>query len=201
MLKPPSGVHLPKVLTVCLVVSACGPAALREAEGDARPYVVAGNADGAPASCGSTEIAAQLVGWFRELGEGDGRSAAAFFGIDRPDVPFAWFSFTDTTSATHFAVRTSADSLAHRFDAMAARDIDLRGIDLVGWVPKRESIAFLLFFEYFAAGGAHDAAPERRYGFGKAEFHCPSATFLVMSIGRSPEEVWRKLYALHLQRA
>jgi hypothetical protein len=76
-----------------------------------------------------------------------------------------------------------------------AKDITLRGIDVLGWVPERQSVGVLLFFDYMSSTSR---SAERRYGFGKAEYHCPSETFLVMSLGRKPEEAWRQLYRTHI---
>jgi hypothetical protein len=186
-------------LSFCLVLAACRPTAERSLDAESttiKPsYIIVGDAPGAPAACGGTAIAARLSDLFRFVSLNDGHSAATMFGIDRPDVPFQWVSFTDTADVIQFTVRASVDTLANRFDTLDAADLTLRGIDILGWVPERKTVAFALFFDYMAPTSS---SSERRHGFGKAEYHCPSGTFLVMSIGRKPKEVWDRLYKTHI---
>jgi hypothetical protein len=72
----------------------------------------------------------------------------------------------------------------------------LRGMEFNGWVAERSGVGFLIFFEYHLPS-ASEQEP-RRYAFGKGEFHCPSSTFVVMSLGLMDKDRWDRLFHTHV---
>ena len=163
-------------------------------------YVLAGQADGAPADCGIELVAGRVAGLFQSLSAGDKDIAKRFFGLSS-EAPFKWFSFTypEPAGFGDFVAYSATELDAYFARRHAAGDeFSLRGIDFSGWEDSRSTVVLSpLFFDF----GAHDATTgehSTRRGFGKAEYHCASSAFVVMSLGTMDDDTWNSLYETHL---
>lgn len=165
---------------------------------DNSAFIVAGQVDGAPTECTMSAVASRIAEFFNAVNAGSPEIAESFFGR-RPTAPFQWFSFSDLVSRLGYETLESPGGLNAHFakrHASGNRWV-LRGVEFNGWVPEREGVGFLLFFEYYLrnATSGHET---RQHAFGKAEFHCPSSTFVVMSLGLQEEEMWNRLFRTHV---
>ncbi|HSK18800.1 MAG TPA: hypothetical protein VK912_06650, partial [Longimicrobiales bacterium] len=61
---------------------------------------------------------------------------------------------------------------------------------------ERNGVGFLIFFEYHLPN--ESGVVDRRFAFGKGELHCPSFTFVVMSLGLMEDDMWKRLYRTHV---
>lgn len=162
------------------------------------PYIVAGQVDGAPAECTMSAAASRIAEFFIAMNSGSPNIAESFFGR-RPTAPFVWFAFSDEVTGLGYGTRESPGGLNAHF---AKRHLSgnrwvFRGAEFNGWVPEREGIGFLLFFEYHLPN-TESGTQTVQLAFGKAELHCPTFTFTVMSLGLMEEETWNRLFRTHV---
>lgn len=164
---------------------------------DTSSYVIAGQVDGAPAACSPTAVADHARMFFSAMNSGAADSAARYFGR-RPAAPFQWYSFSDRDTGLSFEAIESPDGLEEHFAKRhrAGNRWVLRGIEFNGWVPERNGVGFLIFFEYHLPN--ESGVVDRRFAFGKGELHCPSFTFVVMSLGLMEDDMWKRLYRTHV---
>ena len=160
-------------------------------------YVLAGQLEGAPAECSASAIGAHASDLFAALAAGATDTGTRFFGR-RPTAPFQWFSFSDRQMGLGFEAVKSPDGLNEHFAKRhaAGNRWVLRGMEFNGWVPERSGVGFLIFFEYHLPDGTGQEL--RHFAFGKGEFHCPSSTFVVMSLGLMEKNLWDRLFRTHV---
>lgn len=162
-------------------------------------YTIAGETDGAPRGCDTRTVASRVAELFEAISTGAPNIEERFFARGRTDVLFHWFSFSDSINDIAFSTTSSPEDLDTYFakSYSSGSRLVLRGIDFIGWIAEREAVGLLIFFEHYISNQATGGEAMRR-AFGKAEYHCPSATFTVMSVGIPDEEQWHRLYRIHL---
>ena len=160
-------------------------------------YALAGQLDGAPAECSASAVGTRASDLFAALAAGATDIGTRYFGR-RPTAPFQWFSFSDRQTGLAFEAIESPDGLDEHFAKRhaAGNRWGLRGMEFNGWVAERSSVGFLIFFEYHLPDASEQEL--RRYAFGKGEFHCPSSTFVVMSLGLMDKDLWDRLFRIHV---
>jgi hypothetical protein len=111
---------------------------------------------------------------------GEADVTQGYFGTG--DDPFTWFSMTEARWRTGTAVDAySRDSLRSYFERRPFKSETLRltKVRFIGWRAESGNVGISPFaFEVSDSSGVISG-----YGYGKAEYHCASRSFQVMSMG------------------
>ena len=138
--------------------------------------------------CDPAAVKTKLAALFEAISSGESGIARRFFAYGQ-EAPFQWYSLTQfhTGTKNHF-VTYSRDSLEARFaQHQAARDrFTLHEVTFNG---ERDSAIHFGPVEFSFYDGAHSAPAGQGYpGTGKGAFHCPSQSFIVLSLAtRKPQ--------------
>lgn len=165
-----------------VLVSACGSPQVSESQpaASAADVEVVGQLDGAPAGCTSGEIVLRIVALLTDMSGDEVDVTQRYFGTG--DDPFTWFSMTETRERTGTAVDAySRDSLRSYFERRPFENETLRltKVRFIGWSSESGNVGISPFaFEVSDSSGLISG-----YGYGKAEYHCESGSFQVISMG------------------
>ena len=193
---------------VALLVIAAGCGSHHRQNGgsgsSAPAYFVIGDTDEAPAACDRGLVAHRLADLFTVISTGQRGIAEEFLGLGS-DAPFLWFSFTDRVPGGigRFAA-VAPDVPDRRDDALTREQLELHllqrhaagdrfsmlGVEFNGWNPDRGTVSISPILWTYDRG----ADSTVHHGAGKAEYHCETASFVVLAFGTTPEHQWRPVY-------